>query len=408
MKKNKVLGLGLLSLIIIIIIISSVFFIKNTQIDDFNAKILQDDTTMLLWSLEYSEYKQSSKTNTNHILSFLLIFDGTTNKIGILEIPAKLAVYDDKKSLYVPIEHYYINHGYTQYYNALLKIIGVNSLKYIFMDNTMLSNFVDMIGGIQLFIIEEEEASKVLSQNSVDNTVQIGNVNLDGPDVMKYLNNIEQSDSTSLLNASKRKELITSFLKGLQTNVTMFSNKKILKRFFSIIHTSLSQENMLALNDVIPTYPIDKLFYQRINGIIRKVMLDGEEKSILFINSEVGSISKIVDFFQKQIRNSAVALEKNKVTISILNGTVINGLARRVKEAYQAAGFQVISVGNASRNDIKKTSIIDRVGNKVSTELAAQVIGVRNIITDISTVDSSGANITLILGEDFDGERVIQ
>ncbi len=392
MKKNKVLGWSLLFLIVVIVIGAIVFFANTTHVDVFNASLARKESALLLWSFEYRDDAGV------HIVSFLLIADAEKNTIGILEIPAQLGIYDAKRSLYIPVADYYRDDGYERYQKALADAIKVETLEYIFMNDEMLSDFVDLIGGIRLFIIEET--------SDVQNAAQIGNVRFDGPDVAAYLQSIETKNDELLLIASKRKDLMSSLLRGLQENASLFSNKKIMKRFFSKVHTSLSYDNMLAFNEVLVASVVDKLFYQRINGIRRSVVLDDVERSILFINSEVGSIAQIVSFFKKQIQTSDVAISSNKASITILNGTVINGLARKVKEIYESAGFQVLSIGNASRNDIKQTSIIDRVGNKVAVDLAAKVIDVRTIITDISTVDSAGASITLILGEDFDGERV--
>ncbi len=394
MKKNKILGWSLLFLIITIISTAVVFFATTTQVDPFNASLAKKESTMLLWSFEYRN------ADGPHILSFFLIIDPSKNSIGLLEIPSQLGIYDTEKSLYIPIEDYYRDYGYKKYHEALKDAIKLQTLEYVFMSSTMLSDFVDIIGGIQLFIIEET--------SDVQNFAQIGNVRFDGPDVSQYLQSIEQKNDKLLLTSSKRKAFMIALLRGLQANSVLFSHKKIIKRFLSFVHTSLSHDNVVSFTQALTDSSVDKLFYQRINGTLRSVILNDVKRSILFVNSEVGSIARIVSFFQKQIQSSDIATPSAKATITILNGTVINGLARKVKEIYQAAGVQVLSIGNAARNDIKQTSIIDRVGNKAAVDLVANIIDVRNIITDISTVDSAGSSITLILGEDFDGERVRQ
>lgn len=398
MKHNKLFGFLLLFLIIAILAGGVIFFARNAKVDPFTASVSGENSAKMLWSFEYVQ------NDRPRVVSFFVILDGPTKQIGVLEIPSNLALYDTAASTYVPADLYFTDGGYKEYRKALASALQSEDFTYVFMNESMLADFIDLMGGVQLFIVEEEET---LAQDTAQSTLA-GSVNLDGSDIGAYVNSMENQSGDLLAVSSRRKEFITALLRKFQLNAETLTNKKTGKRFLSLVHTSLTKESLRALSGIIPTYAVERLFYQRINGVTRTVRVGDADRSMLFINSEVGSLPEIVDFFQRQIRNSSTRGGQSDVTLTILNGTVINGLARRARDLYEAAGFTVLSVGNAASTDVKQTAVIDRTGNKVFATAVATVINARSVITDISAVDAAGASITLILGEDFDGERVTQ
>ena len=96
--------------------------------------------------------------------------------------------------------------------------------------------------------------------------------------------------------------------------------------------------------------------------------------------------------------------EDTGLTLEILNGTKIAGLARRTREIYQSFGFDVVSYGNAETQDIERTVIIDRKGDREGAARVASVIKCNNIVSGLSAYGSQkNADFTIVLGGDFDG-----
>ncbi len=375
---------------------------KNIQTDAMSQAFSKAKTIPLLLSLEYGDKK--------HITSFLLLFEPKKKQIGVLEIPSYLGVYDKTLSQYIPIEYYYANRGYKAYYEKLSTEIGREGIKYLFMDTASLSQFVDMIGGVKLFIIIEylnliEESSSL----SINEQAHIGSINLDGPDMARYYNKIELSNTMRLLKASQRKEIIISLLQKLRSESYIFKSFRIANRFLKITDTTLSAKNIQLVTQNLLKYDVSKILYQPLNGSVKEIDNKDKKKkvAIFFLGSEIGGLRRISQIFEKRLKENSIRKSNGEnITLTILNGTVINGLASKTKELYEAAGLTVLSVGNAQEDSVQTTVIIDRIGNKVNANIVAEVIGAKNIITDITTVDSAGANFTLILGEDFNGEQV--
>jgi hypothetical protein len=105
--------------------------------------------------------------------------------------------------------------------------------------------------------------------------------------------------------------------------------------------------------------------------------------------------------------------------VEILNGTASTGLAGRTAELIRGFGYDVISIGNADRNDHEHTEIIDRSGSEEVAKIFADIIRCTNIRSETPVVEDLdlglnmdfqnldyGSDFTLIIGRDFNGRYV--
>ncbi len=117
------------------------------------------------------------------------------------------------------------------------------------------------------------------------------------------------------------------------------------------------------------------------------------------------------------VQPSSEAMGDRIFTVEILNGTTVNGLAGRTAELFGGFGYDVISIGNADRNDYENTVIINRTGLQDMVLAFGEVIRCSNVRSDSPTADDDEidlniqnlnyqADITLIIGKDFNGRYV--
>ena len=89
----------------------------------------------------------------------------------------------------------------------------------------------------------------------------------------------------------------------------------------------------------------------------------------------------------------------SKYKIKILNGSGLKGEAGKVQTLIEAAGFSVLSTGNAATYDYTKTQIIIKTGidpNFVST--LAATLKKNYQLEDTKTISSQTNDITIIVG----------
>jgi hypothetical protein len=88
---------------------------------------------------------------------------------------------------------------------------------------------------------------------------------------------------------------------------------------------------------------------------------------------------------KRQVKN----VDPSQVTVAILNGTTVQGLAAKVGEQVGAGGFTLGTIGNAARIDQTRSEVLYRKGESASARAVANRLGIQSI----SPVDSVNAEI---------------
>lgn len=93
---------------------------------------------------------------------------------------------------------------------------------------------------------------------------------------------------------------------------------------------------------------------------------------------------------------------REEVSLQILNGTTISGLAKAWQGKFEDAGFQVIALGNASRQDYIGVEIVSKLSKKeiipVIREVFARFGVSEDTIREIEGVEESEYDVVIILG----------
>jgi hypothetical protein len=71
-------------------------------------------------------------------------------------------------------------------------------------------------------------------------------------------------------------------------------------------------------------------------------------------------------------------VDPSQVTVAILNGTTVQGLATKVSEEARAAGFNIGTVGNAARIDQGKSTVLYRKGQTAAARAVANRLGIQS------------------------------
>ncbi len=90
---------------------------------------------------------------------------------------------------------------------------------------------------------------------------------------------------------------------------------------------------------------------------------------------------------------------RERIRVEVLNAAGITGLARQVTQELRAAGFDVVTYGNAGALARDSTTIFDRSGNDAAVEALSAAIDISRIEEAIDTTLYLEA--TLVLGGDW-------
>lgn len=89
-----------------------------------------------------------------------------------------------------------------------------------------------------------------------------------------------------------------------------------------------------------------------------------------------------------------------RVTVDVLNAGGVDGMARVATDHLREAGFDVVSVGNASSFDQDSTIVIDRAGSLQKAAAVADALGVRSVVSEPDA--NLFVDVTVRLGSDWE------
>ena len=98
------------------------------------------------------------------------------------------------------------------------------------------------------------------------------------------------------------------------------------------------------------------------------------------------------------IGESSVPGETYTFRVEVLNGTTVNGLARRVTRALRREGIDVVFFGSAHDDDIDSTMVIARRGDTAAADVVRELLGVGSVL--LGPEPHLLLDVTLVLGRD--------
>jgi hypothetical protein len=130
------------------------------------------------------------------------------------------------------------------------------------------------------------------------------------------------------------------------------------------------------------------------------VLQDSEE---LLIREE----SDLSDEIRIKLGTDQIIIANSEITISILNGSNVIGVARKLKDEMAGQGFNIIKVGDADKKDYQKTIIKYSLNNLEKADIVKDYLSAS--YNNLETLEDSGllTDIEIILGAKNDQETSI-
>jgi len=97
-----------------------------------------------------------------------------------------------------------------------------------------------------------------------------------------------------------------------------------------------------------------------------------------------------------------VNVDPSQVTVAVLNGTAVQGLATKISEEASAAGFRVGTVGNAARIDQGKSAVLYRKGESAAARAVANRLGIQSTgaVDSVNAEIAGSFDVVVVVGSD--------
>ena len=326
--------------------------------------------------------------------SELILFYPATGKGALLDIPSETGLIIKSLNRVDRIDALYDTKKPKTYIDEVASLLSTDIAYYIILDSEGLSDSVDLLEGLELFI---PEAVSLPGPPGI--YLPSGALIVDGDKALQFSAYINPDESAAD-HALNRQKLAQSYIKRLGEKSSWLKRSDAFQLFKRCIKTNLPDASLRLFFSELAGLDADRLLLQRITGSYRTV--DGKQLLFPYYDGEL--VRDIVKQTLNALAVSGTGGTVDKIfTVEILNGTPSKGLAKKTAEIFQSFGYDVVSVGNADKENYEKTIILDKLSNPDAAKNVASVIRCSTITDSSTSVGQTTADFIVILGDDFDG-----
>ncbi len=401
MKRKKKFDKSIFLLLLIIILIAgaAVFFILKFRTDEITETIQEKSPIAVAFIVADGDESMFTEVFFYH--------PGTT-KGAVLDVPGNTGMIIDSLKKIDRIDILFDRQKPDAYIEKIEKLISTDIRNYIQIDLANLVGLVDLLEGLELFIANPVEE---VAENKIT-LLPAGSIRLDGSKIQTFLTYAEENTDEEFERTNRYQKFIQAFFKRIGERADEITRSDVFSYVNKFVETDLDRRALTAFLLEMKKLNVERLVFQRVLGVERAV----DSKLLLFPHYEGQLLKETVKQTLDSIANAeAAGAEELTITIEILNGTNRRGLAARTAQLFKSFGYEIGRVGNADSFDYEKTVIIDRSGNVNKAQKAASLVHCSRIettahpdIDDDSKYESlpepeEGVDVTILLGNDFDG-----
>jgi anionic cell wall polymer biosynthesis LytR-Cps2A-Psr (LCP) family protein len=388
----------LLALIVILLVLGIILSIHTFRSNPVEDALSANRVINVLFVIEENKMPLST---------YVLMYYPATKRAAIFDIPGDIGLLIARINRVDRIDRVYDPSRVGSYENEIESLLGIDISFNIVITKESLVSIVDILEGVEIFIpspVSYMDENKIILFPS-------GMTVLDGDKASLYATYSLPHESTEM-EVFRRQHFFLGLLnRQIQMN-EMLNNPSTSKMYSSFFRTSMNQRTLMLLFNEFTHINTDRTNIQSVGGNLREV-----SGQLLTIPHWEGNLIKEIvrQTLGTLTREIEDHLLERALTVEVLNGTAITGLAGRTAEMLRSFGYDVISIANADRNNYDSTYIVNRTGDESMVESFADVIRCRNIRREavpqseddpISANIEYKADITLFIGRDFNGRYV--
>ncbi|MDR0568989.1 MAG: LytR C-terminal domain-containing protein [Spirochaetaceae bacterium] len=360
--------------------------------------------------------------NRDRVINSLFVFEGKgkplgtyvfmyypgTKRAAVFDIPGEVGLILQRINRVDRIDAVYDPQKAATFENEIERLLDIDIGFTFVLDEVNLGKAVDIMEGVELFIPTPVE---IYTENAPV-LFPFGLTRLDGDKSQLYIT-YELADENHEVVTFRRQRFFLGFMKRLGEQNETLKNPLVAQTYHGLFKSGASQRVRARLFDEYAGIDVERVTIQSVGGNVREI----SGKTLLFPYYDGNLIKDIVrQTLTGLTRQTEGAFTDRVFTVEVLNGTATVGLAGRTAELLRGFGYDVISIGNADRNDYDSTLIIDRSGNENMVRTFGDIIKCKNIRFEQPAESFDGdvnmqnfeyrSDFILIIGNDFKGRYV--
>jgi anionic cell wall polymer biosynthesis LytR-Cps2A-Psr (LCP) family protein len=384
--------LVLIVLLLALGIVLAVYSFRSNPVDDALS------TSRVINSLFIIENEKKP------VSTFVLMYYPVTKRAAIFDIQGELGLLISRINRVDRIDSIYDPSRIGSFQSEIEKLLGIEiNFSFVIAKENLVS-IVDLLEGVEIFIpspVSHREGDELILFPS-------GMTILDGDKASVYATYSLPFEEREMEVFRRQRFFLGLLDRMIQMNERL-KNPDVARLYDSFFKSSMNRRTMMLLFDEFVFIDTDRTNIQSVTGNLREV-----SGQMLIIPHWDGNLVKEVvrQTLATLTRDIDEHLRDQTLTVEVLNGTAINGLAGRTAEMLRSFGYDVISIGNADRNNYENTTVIHRSTDENMVRDFAGVIRCTNIQQDFASYEEDDqsreykADLTLLIGRNFNGRFV--
>lgn len=387
-RRRQIVVYSLLFAGAIILMLFTAWYSYRRGLDAQPVSGLRDQRLQILF-LGTDELQEAS-VRADTVL--LLSLDTRTGEAGILSIPRDTRVWIPSRQRWERINAAYAHGGAAMALEAVSNLLNTPIKYYVQTDFQGFEQMVDLLGGVEINVAKEMKY--VDHAQGLEIHLLPGRQLLDGENALKFVRYRDGLGDVSLVDPFKeqydgRVERQRQFFEALVAKVlkpsSLIKLPKLLSQAFRIADTNVPWEVVIDLSLSATKFSADK---------VQTGVLPGNSGKINDAWYWIVDVHKA-----QQLINTLVWGQPEPLRLIVLNGNGRAGIAGKVADRLTAYGYHVTSRGNAEHFNYAQTKILVSAKDAKRVEPLAAYLGAL-----IETTDAAGAEVTVIIGQDYISE----
>ncbi len=379
-------GLLLLVLIFLTIFVSGFVIYLKTRTDRVTDTLAQGNPLAVLLIISSEEEPIDTE---------LFLYHPGTRKASLLNIPGNTGLLIESLNRFDRINVLYRKGSTRPFREHVEGLVGQEIPFVIDIRLDSFTNLVDLVDGVAVF--QANPVEKIEGEQKV--LLPSGSVLLDGSKMAQFFS-YAPADELEADVIARRQKAVQGFLKKLGEAAPTIEHSQVYPLVAEAVTGNMDRAALLAFIREMSHLDVERMIFSRVLGANRQV----DQQTLLFPHFNGKLLKETVAQTVETLGSSEVISEDELVVrLQILNGTTVPGLARRTATLYQSFGYDNATVGNTDSTGEEYTQIIDRRENPELARRIADLIRCSRVKSEPDLTGLEQADITIILGKDFDG-----
>lgn len=381
----------LLVLIVLIVAAAVVYAALQLRVDPLTDALKKGQPVSTLLVV-------SSGTKALFFEAFL--YNPTTRKATLYHVPGHVGGVIESLAKVDGLDALYRRGSTAALQKKVEGLLGVPIHAVLDVGTAEAGRLVDLLGGLELFIPNPVDAT----QDGRRVLLPSGSVTLDGDKALDFLSYVDPLEG-EVDRVGREQKFALAILKALGRSRSLLAHRAPFRLARALLRAEMPPRALSALLAELSRCDFERVILSRVLGTTRAV--DGRD--LLFPHQEGELLRAAV---QQAIAANAssefVPPEDLTVTVQVLNGTDVPGLANRAREVFRSYDLDVLPPSNADKDSYARTVVYDRKGRPDDARKVAELIRCTRVTSLVDSQADPAIDVTVILGKDFDGRYCAQ